>query len=55
MQLQIYPSWRAGEQGREWLIDAFQRLRDFHSRAAAQRSGDQYLPGVKYRITGAAR
>jgi len=36
MQLQIFPSWSAGEQGREWMIDAFQRLRGFYFRAAAQ-------------------
>jgi hypothetical protein len=36
MQLQIYPSWRTGEQGPGCLIGAFQRLRDFYSRAAAQ-------------------
>jgi Domain of unknown function (DUF1877) len=35
-QLQIYPGWRAGEQDKEWLMDAFQRLRDFYSSAAAQ-------------------
>jgi hypothetical protein len=35
-QLQIYPGWRAGEQDEEWLMDAFQRLRDFYSSAAAQ-------------------
>jgi Domain of unknown function (DUF1877) len=36
LQLQIYPGWHAGEQDREWLMDAFQRLRDFYSSAAAQ-------------------
>jgi len=35
-QLQIYPGWRDGEQDKEWLIDAFQRLRDFYVSAAAQ-------------------
>jgi hypothetical protein len=35
-QLQIYPGWRAGEQDKEWLMDAFKRLRDFYSSAAAQ-------------------
>jgi hypothetical protein len=35
-QLQIYPGWHAGEQDREWLMDAFQRLRGFYSSAAAQ-------------------
>jgi len=35
-QLQIYPGWRAGEQDKEWLMDAFRRLRDFYSSAAAQ-------------------
>jgi hypothetical protein len=35
-QLRIYPGWRAGEQDKEWLMDAFQRLRDFYLSAAAQ-------------------
>jgi Domain of unknown function (DUF1877) len=35
-QLQIYPGWRDGEQDKEWLMDAFRRLRDFYSSAAAQ-------------------
>ena len=35
-QLQIYPGWSAGEQDKEWLMNAFQRLRDFYSNAAAQ-------------------
>ena len=35
-QLQIYPGWHAGEQDKEWLMNAFQRLRDFYSSAAAQ-------------------
>jgi Domain of unknown function (DUF1877) len=35
-QLNIYPGWRAGEQDKEWLMDAFQRLRDFYSSAAVQ-------------------
>ena len=35
-RLQIYPGWRAGEQDREWLMDAFERLRDFYASAAAQ-------------------
>jgi hypothetical protein len=35
-QLQIYPGWRAGEHDKEWLMDAFQRLRDFYLSAAAQ-------------------
>jgi len=35
-QLQIYPGWRGGEQDKEWLMDAFRRLRDFYSSAAAQ-------------------
>ena len=35
-QLQIYPGWRDGERDKEWLIDAFQRLRDFYVSAAAQ-------------------
>jgi hypothetical protein len=35
-QLHIYPGWRAGEQDKEWLMDAFQRLRDFYSSTAAQ-------------------
>lgn len=34
-QLQIYPGWRAGDQDKEWLMDAFRRLRDFYSSAAA--------------------
>ncbi len=33
-QLDIYPGWRSGEQDREWLMDAFHRLRDFYSSAA---------------------
>lgn len=33
-QLQIYPGW-AGEQDKEWLMDAFRRLRDFYASAAA--------------------
>ena len=35
-QLKIYPGWRSGEQDKEWLMDAFRRLRDFYSSAAAQ-------------------
>jgi len=35
-QLQIYPGWQAGEQDKEWLMDAFQRLRDFYLSAATQ-------------------
>jgi Domain of unknown function (DUF1877) len=35
-QLNIYPGWRAGEQDKEWLMDAFRRLRDFYSNASAQ-------------------
>jgi len=35
-QLQIYPGWQPGNQDKEWLMDAFQRLRDFYSSAAAQ-------------------
>lgn len=35
-RLQIYPGWQAGEQDREWLVDAFHRLRDFYLSAAAQ-------------------
>jgi hypothetical protein len=35
-QFQIYPGWRAGEQDKEWLMDAFQRLRDFYLSAASQ-------------------
>jgi hypothetical protein len=35
-QLQIYPGWRAGEQDKEWLMNAFQQLRNFYSSAAAQ-------------------
>jgi hypothetical protein len=35
-QLQIYPGWQAGNQDKQWLMDAFQRLRDFYFTAAAQ-------------------
>src|SRR5262245_1401578 len=35
-ELQIYPGWRAENQDKEWLMDAFQHLRDFYSSAAAQ-------------------
>jgi hypothetical protein len=35
-QLRIYPGWSTGEQDKEWLMDAFQRLRDFYSNAATQ-------------------
>ena len=35
-QLNIYPGWRAGEQDKEWLMDAFRRLRDFYSNASLQ-------------------
>ena len=35
-QLRIYPGWRAGEQDKDWLLSAFQRLRDFYSSAAGQ-------------------
>jgi len=35
-RLHIYPGWRAGEQDKEWLMDAFQRLRDFYSSTAAK-------------------
>jgi Domain of unknown function (DUF1877) len=35
-QLQIYPGWRGGAQDKEWLMNAFYRLRDFYSSAAAQ-------------------
>jgi hypothetical protein len=34
-QLEIYPGWSAAEQDKEWLMDAFKRLRDFYSSAAA--------------------
>ena len=33
-QLQIYPGW-SGEQDKEWVMDAFRRLRDFYAGAAA--------------------
>lgn len=33
-QLQIYPGW-SGEQDKEWVMDAFRRLRDFYASAAA--------------------
>lgn len=32
-QLQIYPGW-SGEQDKEWVMDAFRRLRDFYGSAA---------------------
>ena len=35
-RLQIYPGWSAGEEEKEWLMDAFHRLRDFYAAAAAQ-------------------
>src|SRR5262245_43382595 len=35
-QLHIYPGWQPGNQDKEWLMDAFQRLRDFYSSAATQ-------------------
>jgi hypothetical protein len=35
-QLQIYPGWCPEQQDKEWVMDAFQRLRDFYSSAAAQ-------------------
>ncbi len=35
-RLQIYPGWQSGEEDREWLMDAFRRLRDFYAGAAAQ-------------------
>lgn len=34
-QLQIYPGWREGEEDKQWLMDAFTRLRDFYASAAA--------------------
>jgi len=34
-RLQIYPGW-TGEKDKEWLMDAFRRLRDFYSSTAAQ-------------------
>ena len=34
-QLQIYPGWRPGDQDKEWVMDAFRRLRDFYAGAAA--------------------
>jgi uncharacterized protein DUF1877 len=33
-QMEIYPGW-SGEQDKEWLMDAFRRLRDFYASAAA--------------------
>lgn len=36
-QLQIYPGWRAGEQDRQWVMEALRRLREFYSRAAAEK------------------
>lgn len=33
-QLEIYPGWRASDA--EWLLDAFRRLRDFYTKAAAE-------------------
>jgi len=35
-ELRIYPGWRAGDQDKQWLMEALQRLRDFYSSAAAQ-------------------
>jgi len=35
-RLRIYPGWRAGDEDREWLLDAFRRLREFYANAAAQ-------------------
>ena len=35
-QLQIYPGWGEDAQDKEWLMDAFRRLRDFYSNAAKQ-------------------
>jgi hypothetical protein len=35
-ELRIYPGWRAGDQDKQWLFDALQRLGDFYSSAAAQ-------------------
>jgi hypothetical protein len=37
-QLHIYPGWR-GVDDKEWLMDAFRRLRDFYSSAASQGRG----------------
>ena len=34
--LEIYPGWRAGEQDREWVMDALRRLRDFYVSAEAE-------------------
>jgi hypothetical protein len=34
-QLEIYPGWNQGDDDRDWLIDAFHRLRDFYAGAAA--------------------
>jgi hypothetical protein len=33
-QLEIYPGW-SGDQDKDWLLDAFRRLRDFYASAAA--------------------
>ena len=38
-ELRIYPGWRAGDQDKQWLMDALQRLRDFYSSAATQGRG----------------
>jgi len=35
-ELRIYPGWRAGDQDKQWLFAALQRLCDFYSSAAAQ-------------------
>jgi Domain of unknown function (DUF1877) len=35
-ELRIYPGWRAGDQDKQWLMEALRRLRDFYSSAAAQ-------------------
>jgi hypothetical protein len=34
-QLHIYPGWSEGEEDREWVMNAFHRLRDFYATAAA--------------------
>ena len=35
-ELQIYPGWRGGDEDREWVMDAFERLRDFYASATAR-------------------
>lgn len=34
-EMQIYPGWQAGDQDKEWVMDAFRQLREFYASAAA--------------------